>query len=165
VPGEKVYPDVNDSHWGYGYIYAATKTGLFTGYEDGSFHPDSYITRAEATVVISKYLKLNKVAPFSINFTDINNHWAASFIEEIYRVKFIEGYLEDNVRTFKPDANIKRSEAVTIFNNVFFRGPLKLYQVPFNDITKDHWAYEQVAEASGDHSYIRDGKFETKVDK
>lgn len=48
-----VYNDVAD-HWAASSIYAASARGIMKGYEDGSFHPNDYITRAEAMAVINR---------------------------------------------------------------------------------------------------------------
>lgn len=47
------YTDVAD-HWAASSIYAATQKGIVNGYEDGSFRPDGYITRAEAMTAINR---------------------------------------------------------------------------------------------------------------
>ena len=41
-------------------IYKLYRAGVLTGYEDGSFHPDGLITRAEAAVVAVRMESLNK---------------------------------------------------------------------------------------------------------
>ncbi len=149
------YSDVKSTHWAYKCINSVTNAGLFMGYRDGSFHPDSYITRAEFATVLANYLKLKNVEHDKINFSDINNHWAKNFIEEIYRVKLIEGYIENGERLFKPDNNISRSEAVTIVNKMLFRGPLSGIRMPFKDVAENHWAYGQILESALDHHFTR----------
>ena len=134
---------------------AVTEKGLFTGYLDGSFHPDSYITRAEFATVLAKYLQLKDVEHDKLNFSDINGHWARNYIEEIFRIKLIEGYIENGQRLFKPDSYITRSEAVTIINKMLFRGPLFGAKVPFNDVAEDYWAFGHIAECSIDHYFTR----------
>ncbi len=46
-----IYPenfdDVTESHWAYSYITYLTDNRILAGYEDGSFRPDSTVTRAE----------------------------------------------------------------------------------------------------------------------
>ncbi|WP_141692432.1 cadherin-like beta sandwich domain-containing protein [Paenibacillus pectinilyticus] len=44
-------------HWAAGYIQAVKAAGLMSGYEDGSFHPDQQLTRAEAVKAINTLLK------------------------------------------------------------------------------------------------------------
>ena len=50
------FTDVSQQHWAYQYIAAASEKGWVTGYEDGSFHPDQNITRAEAMAILNRVL-------------------------------------------------------------------------------------------------------------
>jgi uncharacterized repeat protein (TIGR01451 family) len=151
----KNYTDVKSTHWAYECINVVTGSGLFVGYSDGSFHPDSFITRAEFATVLANYLELKNVEHDKMNFSDISKHWARNFIEEIYRVKLIEGYIEQGERLFKPDNNISRSEAVTIVNKMLFRGPLSGIEIPFKDVAETHWAYGHILESALDHNFKR----------
>ncbi len=162
-PDKIEYKDFNKNHWAYSYIYSATKYGLFEGYAGGTFKPDSFITRAELSTALARYLKLKNIEPDRIHFSDISNHWARNYIEEIYRFKLIEGYLDGR---FMPDSQIKRCETVTIINRMLYRGPLKGADAPFTDVKKDHWAYGHIVESCLDHYYTRnaDGS-ETRVNK
>ncbi|KNY29563.1 S-layer homology domain-containing protein [Pseudobacteroides cellulosolvens] len=164
-PGDKVYADIPQQHWAYGYIYAATKSGLFEGYIDNTFKPDAYITRAELSTALARYLKLKNIAPSQFHFKDISKHWARNYIEEIYRLKLIAGYQDG---TFLPDAKIKRVETVTIINRMLYRGPLNGAVVSFKDVKKDYWAYGHIAECSIDHYFTRNNdslSSETLVNK
>ena len=49
---KKEFWDLKD-HWAKEYIEKAAAGGWFAGYTDGSFHPDEYITRAEAVFFIN----------------------------------------------------------------------------------------------------------------
>lgn len=147
------YNDVKDSHWAWRYIEAVTEAGLFEGYGDGTFRPEAKITRAEFATVVAKYHGLKNVTPFEENYNDIKGHWAQNYIEEIVRFKIIEGY-EDG--TFKPQLNIKRSEAVTMVNKMLFRGPLLVETPTFKDVKTTDWFFGQVEEAARDHEVTLD---------
>lgn len=155
VSTNKSYTDVKSTHWAYECINVVTNSGLFVGYNDGSFHPDSFITRAEFATVLANYLEFKNVEHDKMNFSDVSKHWARNFIEEIYRVKLIEGYIEKGERLFKPDNNISRSEAVTIVNKMLFRGPLSGIEMPFKDVDGTHWAYGHILESALDHNFKR----------
>ncbi|MDP4181065.1 MAG: S-layer homology domain-containing protein [Bacillota bacterium] len=161
---KKSFKDVDKKHWAYDYINTAVNNGLFDGYTDGTFLPNKFITRAELSTVLVKYLKFKNVDPFKLHFNDISKHWAKNYIEEIYRSKLIEGYKDGS---FKPDSQIKRCECVTIIDRLLYRGPLKDVDCGFKDVKKSHWAYGYIAEGSIDHSYIRnaDGSETKKVKK
>ena len=53
--GEPVFTDIS-GHWGEVNILKAAAAGWITGYEDATFRPDSYITRAEAMAIINRVL-------------------------------------------------------------------------------------------------------------
>lgn len=54
--GNNNFIDV-DGHWAEDEIALATMFGWITGYPDGTFRPDSYITRAEAMALINRVLQ------------------------------------------------------------------------------------------------------------
>lgn len=45
-----------DGHWAEQYIARATELGWIKGFEDGTFRPDAYITRAQAMTMINRVL-------------------------------------------------------------------------------------------------------------
>ena len=127
------------------------------GYEDGTFRPEAYITRAEASAVIARYLGLEDATEAN-NLTDIQGHWAEGYINAMAENQLIQGY-ED--QTFRPDNNITRAEAVTILNKVQGRAPsLEYLQTqdfnPFSDLREDTWYYQDVLEATITHTYTLD---------
>lgn len=84
------FPDVPQNMWYYGAIAGATQNGWISGYPDGTFGPDRYITRAEVTSVINRME--NRAADMSFmmdhldelrTFSDLGfGHWAyASMME------------------------------------------------------------------------------------
>lgn len=49
------YPDYSSIKSAYqSYVLQATAEGLFNGLDDGKFHPDSYLTRAQAAVILAR---------------------------------------------------------------------------------------------------------------
>lgn len=78
------FPDVPQNMWYYGAIAGATQNGWISGYPDGTFGPDRYITCAEVTSVINRME--NRAADMSFmmdhldelrTFSDLSfGHWA-----------------------------------------------------------------------------------------
>lgn len=78
------FPDVPQNMWYYGAIAGATQNGWISGYPEGTFGPDRYITRAEVTSVINRME--NRAADMSFmmehlkelrTFSDLSfGHWA-----------------------------------------------------------------------------------------
>lgn len=151
------FPDVANNHWAKESIELVAKAGLFKGYPDGTFRPDDTIKRGEFATVIYKMLDLKASSNLSNNFTDIDNHWAKSYILELANLKYINGYSD---KTFKPEAKIKRDECVVMVNRALKRGPLNGATLSFSDVPKDYWAYKDIAEAALDHKYYVDSKSE-----
>lgn len=48
------FNDVLSSHWAYNYINNASEMNWISGYADGSFKPDSRITRAEVVTIVNR---------------------------------------------------------------------------------------------------------------
>ena len=53
--GGDLFTDIG-GHWAADHINRASRAGWIGGYPDGSFHPDAYITRAEAVTLINRML-------------------------------------------------------------------------------------------------------------
>ena len=53
--GEQTFSDIQ-GHWAEKYIQRAAELGWIKGFEDGSFRPDTYITRAQAMTMINRVL-------------------------------------------------------------------------------------------------------------
>ncbi|WMT40994.1 S-layer homology domain-containing protein [Paenibacillus sp. D2_2] len=144
------YPDVSQKHWANDVIAQASQTGLMKGYPDGSFNPDGVITRAEMAAILARWMQLNGTPDQS--FTDVQGHWAEQVIAQVNQAGYMTGYPNGS---FQPDKALTRAEAVAIINRVIKRGPL--YGTTFkswSDVADDHWALNEIEEASLDHRYV-----------
>lgn len=99
--------DVPKDHWAFNYIAELVNKGVLAGYEDGSFRPDTTVTRAEwaKIMVLAAGLPANDN---NVYFTDMNNHWANIYVNTAkdYLAAYTDG-------TFKPDQAAVR-EDVTV---------------------------------------------------
>lgn len=83
---------------------------LISGYEDGTFRPESSITRAEFCAMLANTLNLSEGT--DAPFTDVgNDDWFASPVAAVAKQGFISGYGDG---TFRPDAPITAQEIVSI---------------------------------------------------
>lgn len=48
------FTDVPETHWAYEAINKFAELGIIEGYEDGTFHPDEPLTRAEAVALLNR---------------------------------------------------------------------------------------------------------------
>lgn len=141
----KIKFDDVSNHWAKDYINAATLKGIIDGYNDNSFLPDCYITRAEFAKIIAKTYGATS-QDGKIKFTDISNHWAKPYITYLTENNIINGYQDG---TFQPDAQITRAEAVAIINRAITRNCAPDIKIDFKDVTKNHWAYSDIVQAAG----------------
>ena len=147
------------SGWYNGSINAVVNAGYMKGYPDGTFRPNGKITRAEFAQMIKAIDKANTgMAPFA----DVKGHWAEAAINQAYTNGRIAGYPDS---TFRPNNNITRAEAVTVFNKLYDRSvnmkgasDVVADIVPFKDVARNHWAYYEILEASNTHEFYRTEK-------
>lgn len=107
----KTFTDVTDAHWAKEYIEKAAAMGIVSGYENGTFLPDSEMTRAEfATILWNVAGKPDKSA--KPNFTDVSEtDWFYKQIAWAYGEGYISGVSDTE---FSPNSNITREQAMTI---------------------------------------------------
>lgn len=93
-------------------VGALAAEGIVGGMEDGLFHPDWSVTRAQfATMLTLAFdLKATKEAPF----TDISDHWAKDSITAAYEAGLLSGR---SATIFDPEGTITRQEAAVMVAN------------------------------------------------
>ena len=159
------YSDVKAGDWFNNAVSTLSNAGIIAGYEDGSFRPNGYITRAEFATIAARFFDVTYNGKDL--FPDISGHWAKDYINQAANKGFVNGY-EDG--TFKPDRNITRAEAVTLVNRTLDRHPDK------NHFTKDmlvwpdnmdqtKWYYADMQEATNSHTYqMKENSDKTKYE-
>ena len=98
------------------YIMHLYDAGIVNGRSDGTFAPDSFITRAEFMVLLVNSLKPKKMSENTYVFSDISNHWAKDIILIAAENNFISGY---NDNTIRPDRPITLAEVSSIISRAF----------------------------------------------
>ncbi|MCI9625585.1 MAG: S-layer homology domain-containing protein [Clostridia bacterium] len=111
-----------------------------TGYEDHTFHPESAITRAEATTAIARAISLDTQENGDAAFDDVASHWAKGYINAAADLNIVNGY-EDG--KFRPDENITRAEFAKIIAKLSEK-EIPKKSASFPD-AKGHWAESYVA--------------------
>ncbi|MEW9668557.1 S-layer homology domain-containing protein [Ammoniphilus sp. 3BR4] len=111
VPGESEPHDFSDLHkakWAKEYIDALSSKNILQGYEDGSFRPDQFIRRAEAIVLVTRFMGLDEEAKLSVDkklyFKDANvieqqYKWAKGYIVAALQ----QGLFDSSVDILQPD--------------------------------------------------------------
>ncbi len=97
-------------HWAKDQIQSFVDSGYVQGYPNGTFKPDSNITRAEFMTIANKAFGYTEKA--EINYSDVAaGSWYADAVATAKAAGYINGYPNG---TMKPDAPITREEAAVI---------------------------------------------------
>ncbi|MGB4171911.1 MAG: S-layer homology domain-containing protein [bacterium] len=114
--GEEVFSDVPAGAWYSAEVAAASKTGIISGYGDGTFRPNNKITRQELAVLIAGLLGLQEA--FEDQFSDQQAiaPWAREAVEAVAAAGILVGYPDG---TFRPAAFLTRAEALAVIDNTY----------------------------------------------
>ncbi len=159
------YSDVKAGDWFNNAVSTLSNAGIIAGYEDGSFKPNGYITRAEFATIAARFFDVTYSGKDL--FPDISGHWAKDYINQAANKGFVNGY-EDG--TFKPDRNITRAEAVTLVNRTLDRHPDKSHftkdmLVWPDNMDQTKWYYADMQEATNSHTYqMKENSDKTKYE-
>lgn len=159
------YSDVKTGDWFNNAVSTLSNAGIIAGYEDGSFRPNGYITRAEFATIAARFFDVTYSGKDL--FPDISGHWAKDYINQAANKGFVNGY-EDG--TFKPDRNITRAEAVTLVNRTLDRHPDKSHftkdmLVWPDNMDQTKWYYADMQEATNSHTYqMKENSDKTKYE-
>lgn len=144
------FSDVPSDLWAALYIQDLACHGVVSGYNDGTFRPQSPTTRAQLVKMVVLMAGLPLLKPDTPSFSDVGpSHIFYRYVETAHAHNLINGYNDD---TFRPDASVSRAQVAKIV--VLSQG--WNLQVPARpstlcDVSTDHWAYSyvQVAIAHG----------------
>ena len=129
--------------WAQSDIEQLVALGAITGFPDGTFRPNTDITRAEFVTVLVKALKLPpETGPA---FEDTQGTWAQVYIATATAYGLVTGY--DSTH-FGPNAPITREQMAAIMVRAAKLTPASAGTVSFKDRdTIDHWALPAVVTA------------------
>ncbi|MCI5678542.1 MAG: S-layer homology domain-containing protein, partial [Bacteroidales bacterium] len=116
LDADNAFPDVNLNDWFNLGVSTMENGGFVSGYDDGLFRPNAYITRAELATIISNFDDLEPAA--ENKFADVEGHWAEKYINSAAEKGWLSGY-EDGL--FRPNQYITRAETMSMINRVLDR--------------------------------------------
>ena len=162
------YSDVPHAAWYNNAVSTLSSMGILGGYEDGTFRPNSPITRAEFAKIAVSFFEYKDINTENI-FTDVaEGSWYESFVAAAAKLGLIEGYAGN---VYHPDDYITRAEACTIINRTLGRAPDEDHLLPesqmniWPDNRPGAWYYAQVQEATNSHDYRWSGETEIWTEK
>jgi PKD repeat protein len=110
----KAFADTR-GHWAEDNISTAAYHGIINGYDAARFGPDDSITREQIAVMTVKAAKLTPAtASDSFKDSDSISEWAREAVSTTVENEIVKGYPD---KTFRPQGNATRAEAVTVIVN------------------------------------------------
>lgn len=97
-------------------VKALIDAGVITGDEDGLFHPEKSITRAEFATILAKATHQQNMGGGASYFTDLEGYgWASAYINRCYEQNWIKGV---GGTLFAPGKEVTYAEAITMLIRV-----------------------------------------------
>ncbi len=101
-------------HWAEVFISAMVAKGFITGFPDGTFKPQTNLTRAQYAALLAKTFNVPAKRTATV-FSDVPaSFWAAAAIRKASEMGFISGFPD---RTFRPNQNLTRVQAIVSLIN------------------------------------------------
>ncbi len=138
VPAQE-FSDLPQTHSNYVAVKFLTTEGILKGYEDGKFHAENLVNRAEAIKIIIEGNKILTDAKTTEDvFKDVKSQdWFAKYIAKAKEIAIINGNPDG---TFAPGRNVSRSEFIKMLLSANgFKKESWENQELFNDIPKGTW--------------------------
>lgn len=114
------FKDVKANDWFYSEVSKAKKAGYISGLNDGTFSPNSKITRQEAAVILSRLFKLQASSNTEIlaALKDASSipSWSEGAISAVISKGYMQG-LSD--KSFEPSKIMTRAEAVVALDRCY----------------------------------------------
>ena len=154
------YTDVGNK-WYTDAVRVVTQAGVFQGYSDGTFRPQSKITRAEWVATLRRFQDLKEANGNAMMLR--SGHWATAEVEAAYEAGWL-GVYQDGTAKFDADKPITRQEVAYVSNRAFKRALDKVYLkrsvntlLTYKDINPSMPLYEDILCAS--NTLLTDGRY------
>ena len=104
------FRDVTSTHWAFDSVERAAELGLVTGYSDGTFRPDTPVTRAQFVLMLWRMCG-KPTAAKAASFADASADWYQDALSWAVEKGYVNGLSDTR---FGPDAPITRQQAMAI---------------------------------------------------
>ena len=129
------------------WLVTATHPAYIQGFSDGSFRPDSSITRAQTAMMFYRLLKNQNIST-STSFRDMDgSEWYAQAVYALSSLDVIQGYSDG---TFHGNDRISRAAFTAIAARFAKETDATLSHdgITFRDVPENHWAWDVISRAS-----------------
>lgn len=157
------FSDVPSDFWGYNAIMRLSELGVVSGYPNGTFAPNDFVTRAEFVKMLCTAFNINAIDT-NLSFNDVSSFdWHYDYIRRAYGAGLINGVSQ---MSFNPNSTITREDACTVvYRYLSSKGVLTGVTAQFTDTgsfadySKDAIAY---LAGNGIVNGVGDGIFDAK---
>ena len=104
------FRDVTSAHWAFASVERAAELGLVTGYSDGTFRPDTHVTRAQFVLMLWRMCG-KPAAAKAASFADASADWYQDALSWAVKKGYVNGLSDTR---FGPDTPITRQQAMAI---------------------------------------------------
>lgn len=134
-----------EGHWAQATIEKWLNAGKVSGYPDGSYRPDEYVTRAEFVRMVNGIIDYNEKT--GITYKDVTaNDWFYDYISVAQNLGYISGYSAEG---FGPNDNITREQAASIAARIQYLADNSAGIEKYTDKDEiSEWAKEALGAAS-----------------
>lgn len=157
------YADLPEGHWAYADMTRAAALGVLKGYEDGTMHPEAFLSWGQCLVMLGRAFYGNALAAQP---KDESLHWATG----AYTAALSAGVLEeDDFLPIAPtalDAPLTRQDMAVLLDRIFLfagAGPVEVEFLPllsdFADLPRAYQASVLQCSARGLIKGYEDGRF------
>lgn len=128
------FKDVPEDHWAKKEISFLSSKGTISGFQDGTFQPQSVVTRGQAAIMITRARNIQLENRPDPGFKDVTkSHRAYSAIAALVAEKIYPKGIN-----FAPDKPLTREEMARLLAYSYQLEGQK--NKVFSDVTKEHWA-------------------------
>ena len=139
---EVSFEDVDEAAWYRQHVGCAQQNGYVMGEDDGMFHPENLVSRAQFAAIVCRTLGFQGAE--ETRFSDCEGHWANREINALAEKGLLEGY-EDG--TFRPEQPVTFAEAVKILYLATDNFPYQ--ELPVPEGNEGHWIFTLIPEMAG----------------
>lgn len=106
---DHTYTDISSDFWAYDNITTASRIGLVNGYQDGSFKPNSNLSRKHSVLILSRLFKWDSLSSYESPFLDVESqlNTANLAIFSAYENGVVRG---NNHQLFYPEKPLTRGQ-------------------------------------------------------
>lgn len=125
------------------YVTYITQRSIMSAYQDGNFHPEEGMSKAQAAVIIARTMKLNIPAKAEKVFKDVPaEHWAAAYISAAVKAGYLNG---NNDGTYQPEAILNRAQAISLVLRLSKQTDPGIALPQLADVDNGYWAARSIA--------------------